>query len=55
MASLARIDTLKTQHSQLESKIELESRRPNPDELMVAKLKREKLKVKDELTQLQAT
>ncbi len=54
MASLARIDTLKTQHSQLESKIELENSRPNPDELTVARLKREKLKVKDELAQLHA-
>ena len=54
MAELARIDTLKVQHTRLQAKIELERNRPHPDDLLVTKLKREKLKVKDELTQLHA-
>jgi hypothetical protein len=54
MPEIARIDTLKNQHRQLQAKIELESNRPLPDDLLVAKLKREKLKVKDELAHLHA-
>ena len=54
MTEPARIYTLKTQHTKLESKIQSENSRPHPDELLVTKLKREKLKVKDELAQLHA-
>lgn len=54
MPELARIDTLKTLHGKLQAKIELESSRPHPDDLLVTKLKREKLKVKDELANLHA-
>ena len=55
MPELARIDTLKNQHRKLQAKIELEANRPHPDDLLVTKLKREKLKVKDTLTQLQSS
>jgi len=54
MPELARIDTLKSQHRQLQAKIELENSRPSPDDFLIAKLKREKLKVKDELAHLRA-
>ena len=54
MTEPARIYTLKNQHTQLETKIQSENSRPYPDELLVTKLKREKLKVKDELAQLHA-
>ena len=54
MPEVARIDTLKNQHRQLQAKIEAENSRPLPDEFLVAKLKREKLKLKDELVHLHA-
>lgn len=54
MSELARIDTLKVQHRQLQAKIELEKSRPLPDDFLISKLKREKLKVKDELAHLHA-
>lgn len=54
MAELVRIETLKIQHRQLQAKIELEKGRPLPDDLLITKLKREKLKVKDELANLHA-
>lgn len=54
MPEIARIDTLKNQHRQLQAKIELENNRPLPDDILITKLKREKLKVKDELVHLHA-
>ncbi|MCD6073884.1 MAG: hypothetical protein K0Q70_767 [Rhodospirillales bacterium] len=54
MPEVARIDTLKNQHRQLQAKIEAENSRPLPDEFLVSKLKREKLKVKDQLVQMHA-
>ena len=54
MSELARIDTLKVQHRQLQAKIETENARPLPDDNLITKLKREKLKVKDELVHLHA-
>jgi hypothetical protein len=54
MSELARIDTLKVQHRTLQAKIETENARPLPDDILITKLKREKLKVKDELAHLHA-
>ncbi len=50
-----RIDELKRRHASLEQAIEGESHRPSPDETAIMELKRQKLALKDEITNLEAT
>ena len=50
MGSSAHADALSQKHQRLEEKIEEEMARPRYDEIHVQKLKREKLKIKDELS-----
>jgi hypothetical protein len=45
----ARLDSLKAKHAALESQINDEERRPFPDQALVHDLKKQKLKIKDEL------
>lgn len=40
---------LKSQHAELEGKLEQETNSPNPDPVVIAELKKQKLKIKDEL------
>ncbi len=47
-----RIETLKAKHSELEAAIEEENARPLPDSAKVAGLKRQKLRIKDEIADL---
>jgi len=47
-----RIESLKARHHSLEETIENEEGRPLPDELHIAELKKEKLRIKDELALL---
>lgn len=44
-----RIESLKVRHAALESAIQTETRRPLPDEGQINDLKRQKLRIKDEL------
>jgi hypothetical protein len=46
------IATLRARHAALESALAKEERRPSPDEVVIARLKREKLRLKDEITAL---
>jgi hypothetical protein len=46
------IETLRAKHQKLEGRLEDEINRPHPDETLVADLKKEKLRIKDELAQL---
>ena len=46
------IETLRARHQQLEGLLEAENNRPRPDEAVVSDLKKEKLRIKDELAQL---
>ena len=48
MAS-AHFITLKSRHADLDARIHAEERRPAPDTTLLARLKKEKLRVKDEL------
>ena len=48
------IETLKTKHHALEAAIDEENNRPHPDELEIASLKKQKLRIKDEIVSLQA-
>jgi len=43
------ISALLAKHHDLESRIEAESHRPQPDNRMIAELKKQKLRLKDEL------
>ena len=43
------VELLKNKHQDLESEIEIESKRPAPDDLIISNLKRQKLRIKDEL------
>ncbi|WP_084149064.1 YdcH family protein [Terasakiella pusilla] len=47
-----RIESLKVKHEQLEHKISAEELRPQPDDDLIHTLKRQKLKLKDEITTL---
>jgi hypothetical protein len=43
------ISTLKAKHAELEQAIEIENSRPLPDETLLHDLKRQKLRIKDEI------
>lgn len=48
-----RIRTLRAKHAALEAQIEKESQRPLPDSMVLADLKRQKLRIKDELAKFE--
>jgi hypothetical protein len=47
-----RIESLKAKHSRLEHEIDEEVHRPLPDAIHVTELKREKLRIKDEILRM---
>ena len=47
-----RIAALKVKHSELENALETEVGRPQPDHGLISNLKKQKLRIKDELAQL---
>jgi hypothetical protein len=49
MGSEKHIASLKDKHAELEHEIELENARPLPDEMHIQELKRQKLRIKDEI------
>ena len=51
MSRNKQIMSLKQKHSDLEHKIAAEAKRPHPDSVHVAELKREKLRIKEQITQ----
>ncbi len=54
MSLQARIESLSSRHASLEGRIFEEDNRPRPDDSMLAKLKLEKLRLKDELERLRS-
>ena len=48
-----RLDALKARHAGLEAQIDEENKRPHPDDTVIHSLKKEKLKVKDEIARLE--
>jgi len=52
MALSSHLQELSEKHRQLERRIEEEIGRPGSDDLTIRKLKREKLKLKDQITKL---
>ncbi len=52
MSLSSHLDELRRKHSVLEQKIETETRSPGSDDLRITELKREKLRLKDEISRL---
>ena len=52
MNTEVRVESLKTKHANLEEAILEERQRPVPDNLRLSELKRQKLRIKDELARL---
>ena len=46
------VESLRDKHALLEQQIDTELHRPLPDHLLLTRLKREKLKIKDEMARL---
>jgi hypothetical protein len=55
MPELARLRTLEERHATLEARIADEDNRPRPDAEALARLKREKLRLKEEMERLKQT
>ena len=55
MSLYARLDALKERHASLESRIFDEDHRPQPDPETIARLKIEKLQIKDEMERIRST
>ncbi len=49
------IHSLKQKHASLESQLEEEENRPQPDDQIITELKRQKLRIKDELMRVEAS
>ncbi len=49
MGMAYRVETLKAKHRELEDALQQENRRPYPDDHRIAELKKEKLRIKDEI------
>ena len=54
MSHEERVSALKAKHHALEEKIQEEEARPHPDEITLHALKREKLRIKDEIAGIDA-
>ena len=53
MALMAHLQELSERHRQLERRIEQEVARPGSDDVEIRRMKREKLKLKDEMARLE--
>jgi hypothetical protein len=53
MENVEHIEALKSKHANLDSELEAELQRPHPDDLRIQQLKREKLRIKDEIASLE--
>lgn len=54
MSLQARIESLKERHAGIEARLAAETIRPRPDDEAVLKLKREKLRLKEEMERLRS-
>jgi hypothetical protein len=52
MSTQEYVESLRDKHAFLEQQIDAELHRPLPDQLLLSRLKREKLKIKDEMVRL---
>ena len=49
MSSVERLEALRSRHATLEAEIDDENQRPHPDDFRIAELKREKLRLKEQI------
>ena len=54
MGAFEKVESLKSQHRALEAQLESEDKRPHPDEDLIRTIKRQKLRIKDELLTMHA-
>ncbi len=54
MSLTSHLNELRRKHEVLSTKIEQEQRKPGSDDLTIASLKKEKLKLKEEITRISA-
>lgn len=47
-----RVESLRAKHARLESQIDEETHRPLPDSILISQLKKEKLRIKDEIERM---
>lgn len=52
MSQEERIEALRARHEALEIKLDAENNRPHPDDVVVAELKKQKLRLKDQIENL---
>lgn len=52
MTSEDRIATLRARHASLEAELQMETSRPHPDDNHISEIKRQKLRIKDEIQKL---
>ena len=52
MSAAEHVESLKVKHQDLENMILEEESRPHPDQALITQLKRQKLRIKDEIAQL---
>jgi hypothetical protein len=48
------VEALRAKHAVLEDAIEIENARPHPDDVRLHELKREKLRIKDEISTIES-
>ncbi|MGC2856441.1 YdcH family protein [Novispirillum sp. DQ9] len=48
----ARIESLRSKHAELDAVLDTEARRPLPDQKLILDLKRQKLRIKDEISRI---
>ncbi len=54
MNELDRVLVLQSKHSGLDQDLELEKKHPQPDDVVIAEIKRQKLRIKDKLASMNA-
>ena len=52
MGELEHISSLKAKHAELETALETENNRPLPDPVVIAEIKKHKLRIKDEIARI---
>jgi hypothetical protein len=53
MSAPQHVESLRAKHASLESQIQQEEARPRPDDTLINELKRQKLRIKDEIAALE--
>lgn len=52
MSQTERIEALRARHEALETELDSENNRPHPNDVVVAELKKQKLRIKDQIEEL---